>query len=203
MNFLPAARRSSRAESADDRSPEVWDFVRKQVAKGHQVYVVYPVIAENEETELKAAIKMYRELSGQGVRRSEGRAAARPPRFRFERSGHAHVPEGRVADSGRDHSDRSWRGCAQRNRDGDRARGALWPGAASPVAWAHRARRREVLLHFDDRRQSDRRRRAPPRCHGAHQRRLPDRRTRSRTARARRIFRHDDRPECPISASPT
>jgi ATP-dependent DNA helicase RecG len=48
----------------DERSPEVWDFVRKQVAKGHQVYVVYPVIAENEETELKAAIHMYRELSG-------------------------------------------------------------------------------------------------------------------------------------------
>jgi ATP-dependent DNA helicase RecG len=49
---------------ADDRSSEVWDFLRKQVAKGHQAYVVYPVIAENEETELKAAIKMYRELSG-------------------------------------------------------------------------------------------------------------------------------------------
>jgi len=47
-----------------DRSPEVWDFVRKQVTKGHQMYVVYPVIAENEETELKAAVKMYRELSG-------------------------------------------------------------------------------------------------------------------------------------------
>src|SRR5579863_6490033 len=49
----------------DDRSNEVWDFVRKQVAKGHQVYVVYPVISESEETELKAAIKMYRELSGE------------------------------------------------------------------------------------------------------------------------------------------
>ena len=48
----------------DDRSAEVWDFVSKQVAKSHQVYVVYPVIAESEETELKAAIKMYRELSG-------------------------------------------------------------------------------------------------------------------------------------------
>jgi ATP-dependent DNA helicase RecG len=48
----------------DERSAEVWDFVRKQVGKGHQVYVVYPVIAESEETELKAAIKMYRELSG-------------------------------------------------------------------------------------------------------------------------------------------
>ncbi len=48
----------------DDESAKVWDFVRKQVAAGHQAYVVYPVIAESEETELKAAIKMYRELSG-------------------------------------------------------------------------------------------------------------------------------------------
>jgi ATP-dependent DNA helicase RecG len=46
----------------DDRSDEVWAFVRKQVTQGHQAYVVYPVIEENEETELKAAIKMYKEL---------------------------------------------------------------------------------------------------------------------------------------------
>ena len=48
---------------SDDRSPEVWDFVGKQAAAGHQAYVVYPVIEENEETELKAALKMYKELS--------------------------------------------------------------------------------------------------------------------------------------------
>ena len=48
---------------ADDQSPKVWDFIRKQVSAGHQAYVVYPVIAENEESELKAAVKMYRELS--------------------------------------------------------------------------------------------------------------------------------------------
>jgi ATP-dependent DNA helicase RecG len=48
---------------SDDRSAEVWDFVRKQVAAGHQTYVVYPVIEENEERELKAAMKMYKELS--------------------------------------------------------------------------------------------------------------------------------------------
>src|SRR5579863_7342347 len=48
----------------DDQSPKVWEFLRKQVEAGHQAYVVYPVIAENEESELKAAIKMYRELSG-------------------------------------------------------------------------------------------------------------------------------------------
>ena len=48
---------------SDERSTDVWDFVRKQVKAGHQAYVVYPVIEENEETELKAAIKMYKELS--------------------------------------------------------------------------------------------------------------------------------------------
>ncbi len=48
---------------SDDRSIEVWDFVRNQVAAGQQAYVVYPLIEENEETELKAAIKMYKELN--------------------------------------------------------------------------------------------------------------------------------------------
>ncbi len=48
---------------SDDRADEVWQFVGKQVAAGHQVYVVYPVIEENEESELKAALKMHKELS--------------------------------------------------------------------------------------------------------------------------------------------
>jgi len=48
---------------SDERAPEVWDFLRKQVTAGHQAYVVYPVIEESEETELKAAVKMYKELS--------------------------------------------------------------------------------------------------------------------------------------------
>ena len=46
----------------DERAPEVWDFVRKQIAAGHQAYVVYPVIEENEERELKAARQMFRQL---------------------------------------------------------------------------------------------------------------------------------------------
>jgi len=48
---------------SDERSAEVWDFVRKQVSAGHQAYVVYPVIEESQESELKAALKMYKELS--------------------------------------------------------------------------------------------------------------------------------------------
>ena len=46
----------------DERAPEVWDFVRKQIGAGHQAYVVYPVIEENEEREVKAAQQMHRQL---------------------------------------------------------------------------------------------------------------------------------------------
>jgi ATP-dependent DNA helicase RecG len=61
----------------DERTEEVWEFVRKQVAAGHQAYIVYPVIEEGaalpqrangERTgmlgggELKAAIKMHERL---------------------------------------------------------------------------------------------------------------------------------------------
>jgi ATP-dependent DNA helicase RecG len=31
-------------QTSDERSPEVWEFVRRQVAKGHQAYIVYPVV---------------------------------------------------------------------------------------------------------------------------------------------------------------
>ncbi len=43
---------------ADERSDEVWEFVRKQVAKKHQVYVVYPVIEgpKNDQPELDFAL---------------------------------------------------------------------------------------------------------------------------------------------------
>ncbi len=47
----------------DEKSEEVWTFVRKVVAAGQQVYVVYPVIEEGAmEGELKAAIQMYDKL---------------------------------------------------------------------------------------------------------------------------------------------
>ena len=47
---------------SDERSGEVFEFVRKQVKAGHQAYVVYPVIEENDENELKPAIKMYEKI---------------------------------------------------------------------------------------------------------------------------------------------
>ena len=43
---------------ADDRSDEVWKFVRAQAAKGHQAYVVYPVIEgpRDDQPELDFAL---------------------------------------------------------------------------------------------------------------------------------------------------
>ncbi len=47
---------------ADERSEEVFAFVAKQVAAGHQAYVVYPVIEEASDKELKPAVRMYDEI---------------------------------------------------------------------------------------------------------------------------------------------
>src|ERR1700686_1003997 len=63
LDELPPGRTPVVTRSVpDERSPEVWDFVRKQIAAGHQAYVVYPVIEENEENEIKAAKQMHRQL---------------------------------------------------------------------------------------------------------------------------------------------
>jgi ATP-dependent DNA helicase RecG len=63
LDELPPGRTPVVTRSVpDERAPEVWDFVRKQIAAGHQAYVVYPVIEENEERELKAAEQMHRQL---------------------------------------------------------------------------------------------------------------------------------------------
>src|SRR5208283_5271588 len=40
----------------------VWEFLRKEIAAGHQAYIVYPVIEESK-LELKAAMDEYKRLS--------------------------------------------------------------------------------------------------------------------------------------------
>jgi len=63
LDELPPGRTPVVTRSVpDERAAEVWEFVRKQIAAGHQAYVVYPVIEENEERELKAAQQMFRQL---------------------------------------------------------------------------------------------------------------------------------------------
>jgi ATP-dependent DNA helicase RecG len=48
--------------STEPHLPGVWEFLRREVAAGHQGYIVYPVIEESK-LELKAAIEEYERLS--------------------------------------------------------------------------------------------------------------------------------------------
>jgi ATP-dependent DNA helicase RecG len=48
--------------TSQDNLPGVWEFLRGEVAKGRQAYVVYPVIEESK-AELKAAVAEYERLS--------------------------------------------------------------------------------------------------------------------------------------------
>ena len=48
--------------TTEQHLPGVWEFLRREVAAGHQGYVVYPVIEESK-LELKAAVEEYERLS--------------------------------------------------------------------------------------------------------------------------------------------
>jgi len=47
--------------TTEDRLPGVWEFVRREIARGRQAYVVYPVIEESK-LELKAAMAEFERL---------------------------------------------------------------------------------------------------------------------------------------------
>jgi len=47
----------------EERVAEVYEFVRKQVARGRQAYIVYPLVEESEKADLKSAIEMHGRLS--------------------------------------------------------------------------------------------------------------------------------------------
>lgn len=48
--------------TSESKLPGVWEFVRREAAKGRQAYVVYPVVEESK-AELKAAVLEYERLS--------------------------------------------------------------------------------------------------------------------------------------------
>jgi ATP-dependent DNA helicase RecG len=47
----------------DDKIEQVYSFLKREIAKGRQAYVVYPVIEESEAQAMKAAQKMHEHLS--------------------------------------------------------------------------------------------------------------------------------------------
>jgi ATP-dependent DNA helicase RecG len=63
LDELPPGRTSIQTRlTSEPHLPGVWEFLRREVAAGHQAYIVYPVIEESK-LELKAAMDEYKRLS--------------------------------------------------------------------------------------------------------------------------------------------
>jgi ATP-dependent DNA helicase RecG len=63
LDELPPGRTPIETRTTSEQHlPGVWEFLRREVAAGHQGYVVYPVIEESK-LELKAAMEEYERLS--------------------------------------------------------------------------------------------------------------------------------------------
>ncbi len=66
IDELPPDRRDVRtAVRQGSARSRVYDFVREQVAAGRQAYIVYPLVAESEKVELKAATAEYERLAAE------------------------------------------------------------------------------------------------------------------------------------------
>lgn len=64
IDELPADRKSIKTglRYEHDRD-KVYHFIRDEIKKGRQAYIVYPIIEESEKTDLKSAVKHYEILS--------------------------------------------------------------------------------------------------------------------------------------------
>ncbi len=61
---LPPGRKPVRTlVKADSRRDEVYAMIREEIARGRQVYVIYPLVEESEKIDLKAATAMAAELA--------------------------------------------------------------------------------------------------------------------------------------------
>lgn len=63
IDELPKNRKQVKTvlRTEQDRK-KVYDFIREEVSKGRQIYIVYPIIDESEKLDLKAATKHYEAL---------------------------------------------------------------------------------------------------------------------------------------------
>jgi len=63
LDELPPGRKPVRTEArTESRRPQIYKFLRDQVAEGRQIYVVYPLVEESEALDLKAATDMAAQL---------------------------------------------------------------------------------------------------------------------------------------------
>ncbi len=63
LNELPAHRKPIRTYWRSERERlKIYEFVRKQMQEGAQVYVVFPLVEETEKSDLKSAVESYEKM---------------------------------------------------------------------------------------------------------------------------------------------
>lgn len=62
IDSLPTGRKKITTEIAEDKD-KIYEFIRKEVKKGRQAFIICPRIEENEEIEMKSVKKEYENLS--------------------------------------------------------------------------------------------------------------------------------------------
>lgn len=63
LDEMPPGRRPVKTVwRSQSKRPQVLAFVREQVKKGHQAYIVYPLVEESEKVDLEAAVQAYEKL---------------------------------------------------------------------------------------------------------------------------------------------
>ncbi len=190
IDELPPGRTpvTTRVFSEQHRA-RVYESVATEIAKGHQAYVVYPLVEESEKLDLedatRGAEKLQQVFPQARVGLLHGRMKPEEKDAVMEAFRERQHPRPRVH-----HRGGGGRGRAQRLRHGHRVRRALRPLAAPPAPRPGGARRgHQPLLPRGQPRPLLGVHRAA-RGHGAQQRRLRHRREGSGDPRARRVPRH-------------
>ena len=136
VDELPPGRRPviTRIVSADKRG-DMYRYLRGELEKGHQAYIVCPLIEEDEgKAQLKAVDALYEELSRGALRRlAVGVTHGRQPSGEKAET-LAAFAGGEAVRIDRHYGDRGRDERAQRHHHDRGGRAALWAGAAAPVA---------------------------------------------------------------------
>ena len=151
IDELPVGRKPIKTvHRYDSHRLAVFGFLREEIRKGRQVYIVYPLIEESEKLDFKDLMDGYESV------------ARAFPEYQLS------IVHGRMPFRDKDYEMQRF----IRLGDGHRKRRTLRAGAVAPVARPRGARGRAELLRADDRREAEQGNPPAPRNDGAHQQRF-------------------------------
>ena len=165
-------------------------FIRKQVQEGHQVFIVCPLVGEDDALpdERKAVTAYAKAAAGGYLPRAADSRTPRPYEAKGEGKDHGRLRRRGERYLGLHHRGGGGRGCAQRHADGGGERRPLRPEPAAPAARPGGPRPGQELLCSAQRR-TERRHETAAESPDPDERRLPHRRGGPEAPGPRRLLR--------------